>query len=256
MKISHVARFVLCVVLALPLLVQSAHAEEYVDPTWPNLVRTLVRYNAINLTDMTLLDEYAAITDCDLYKAFYHDDFKWHEVQQAMVKSIEINSPTFPIRYRYNVDLQLDRYDFKSQLYHLTEKTTLRNVNMFRLYSVVGSNCGDADVEYMPHTFHAVLDSPFYLDSLPLAEKDAQSLLKLMDADKNFDHIIYASFNIRVTYIQPLRKETTGKGVEMVTHYVQPDAVQLFAVRMDSKLESVNFYEDPQRTKLVYQFQP
>jgi len=248
-------RFSLLVVLVLLLGTSTAQAEEYMDPSWPNLMRTMVRFNALDLSDAALLDEYTIITECNLYKAFYRDDFKWHQVHDAMLKSVQMNLPTFPTAYHYDVNLQFDRYDFNAGVYRLTEKTTLSNVNTFVFYSVTGTSCGTADVKFMPRIFRAVLSAPFYLDGLPLSQTDAQALLKQMESDKNTDHIVYARFNLRVVYIEPLRKEKKADQ-DIMTHYVQSDSLGAGIVRFDVRLESVNFYEDPENTKLIYQFQP
>jgi hypothetical protein len=129
-------------------------------------------------------------------------------------------------------------------------------VNTFVLYAVKGTDCGSADIEMIPRTFRAVLSSPFYLDSLPLAPKDAQALLKQMDGDNNTDHIIHARFNIRIVYIEPLRKEVEKRGSDINTHYRQSNVEGHNVARLDARLESIDFYEDLDHTKLVYQFQP
>jgi len=236
-----------CLLAAAP-----AHADSYTKPTWPNLVRTLVRFNALNLGDDRLLDEYAIITECDLYKNFYRDDFKWNEVRQAIRQSVKMNIATFPTDYGYVTQLQLGRYDFHENLYRFTDKTTIKNVNSVLIYKVEGSPCDGVEIKLIPVVFRGILDTPFYFEGLPLASKDAEALLKQMKDDNNTDHIVYTSFNLRVVYIEPLRKgKVNGEDQE----YTQAGGDRRTA-RLDMQLDSIDFYEDPAMTKLIYHYQP
>ena len=147
-------------------------ADDYADLTWPNLVRTLVRFNAINIADPVIIDEYAIITECDLYKAFYHDDFKWNQVRKAVHESIKMNVSTYPVNYRYSVTIQLGRYDFTAKLFRFNKLTKMTNVNTFKMFAVNNRSCGADNVKSLPHNFRVVLTEPIFLEGLPLSEKD------------------------------------------------------------------------------------
>ena len=111
-------------------------------------------------------------------------------------------------------------------------------------------------MKYIPRTYRAVLSSPLYLEGLPLTDKDAQDLLARMEKDENLGRIIYARFNLRTVYVEPLRK-TAGKdagGADDV--YIQSKAPDKSTARLDVQLDSIGFYEDPQMTKLIYLYQP
>ncbi len=249
-------RLIFLAILALTLAIGSARAQEYSAASWPNLMRTMVRFNALDLSDLALLDEYAIITDCDLYKAFFTNDFKWNQVRQAMRQSIQANIATFPTNYYYDIQMQLDRYDFTTKLFRFTDRSTVRGVNTLALYAVEGTGCGFADVKFIPRRFRAVLSAPLYLEGFPLNEKDAQELLARMDKNQNSHRIIFARYNLRTVYIEPLRKSMSHTGDATVTRYDQSNAISRNAVRLDAQLDSVGFYEDAERTKLIYQYQP
>jgi hypothetical protein len=220
------------------------------------MVRTMVRMNALDLSDQRLLDEYAIITECELYKAFFHDDFKWNQVRSALKDSIRTSIATFPMNYHYDLKMQLDRYDFATKFFRFTKKSLLNNINTFVLYSVEGTGCGMAEVQYIPRTYRAVVSSPLYLEGLPLTDKDARDLLARMDKDENISRIIYARFNLRTVYVEPLRK-TAGRNPEGVDDkYVQSRVPEKSTVRLDVHLDSIGFYEDPQMTRLIYMYQP
>jgi hypothetical protein len=249
-------RAVSLAVLVLLLLSGSARADDYADISWVNLVRTLVRFNALDLSDQNLLDEYAIVSECDLYKAYFNNDFKWNQVRQAIRDSVAMNVATFPSNYHYDISMRLDRYDFAAKLFRFTEKSSLRGVNAFTLYSVTGTGCGQADVKLLPRIFRAVLSSPVYLDGLPLSEGDAEALLSRMDKNKNPDRTIYARYNFHTVYIEPLHKVEGFMETKELPHYEQAKGANPKEMRLDTQLDSVGFYEDPQMTKLIYLYTP
>lgn len=240
----------------LPLLAaQDACAQDYAKPTWPNLLRTMVRFNAIDISDRTLLDEYTIVNECSLYKSFYNNDFKWDQVRQAMLKSIKNEVATFPMSYYHEAALKLDRYDFDTKTFKFSSKSNLRNINTFNIYSVSGDDCGEAKLMTVPRNFRAVLDTPLTLDGLPLSEQDARALLKKMDADKNTERVIYARFNLRIVYIEAFRK-TIGanyKG-ENKSQYEQGKSSENGNLRLDARLDSISFYADREMTQIIFQY--
>jgi hypothetical protein len=239
--------FILALLFALP-----AQAQEYAKADWPSLVRTLIRFNALNSGDDKILDQYAAITECDLYKQFYKDDFKWNQVRAAIRESIRLNIATFPTAYKYETELQLGRYDFQQKLFMFTDKSTIRNINTFVIYSVQGHPCDGVATPDIPASYRAVLDVPVYFLGIPLAQKDAETLLQQMKDDKNDDRIVYARFNLRIIYIDPLRKDIQTGTSSAAAHYTQSNAPDAQSIRIDVHLDSIDFFEDAARTKLIY----
>ncbi len=246
--IKRIGLIFLTLFLAAP-----AHAEDYIVPTWADLVRTLVRFDALSLSDDKLVDEYAMIAECDLYKTFYRDDFKWNKVRGAIRDSIRMHIATFPVSYRYETRIQLDHYDFHDKIYRFTPETTIHNVNTFVLYRVEGPACDNAYVKYIPSHFRGVLDSPLYFEGLPLAQKDAEALLQQMKDDKNENRVVSAWFNLRVIYVEPLRQ---GQLSGEERRYSQSNSLDPTMVRLDVHLDSIDFYEDEAMTKLIYHYQP
>lgn len=250
LKRTILIAFLLCV--ALP-----AHAADYIKPGWPDLVRTLIRFNALNVGDDTLLDEYAMIAECDLYKGFFSDDFKWNQVRAALRQSIRQNVATYPTSYYYETSLQLDRYDFHDKLYRFTPKSTIHNVNAFLIYGADGRmECGAGTVKNIPKIYRAVLDTPIYFEGLPLAQSDAEALLKQMEAEKNNDRVIYARFNLRIVYVSPLRRELKPGEAATNAVYTQGEKSGMDGMRLDAHLDSIEFYGDEAMTKLIYRYQP
>ncbi|HUY68880.1 MAG TPA: DUF4852 domain-containing protein [Alphaproteobacteria bacterium] len=241
----------LCLLLALP-----ARADDYAAPTLANLAHTLVRFGAFDLTDDNLLDQYAMITDCDIYQRFYGNDFQWQRVRKLIRQDIKLNIGSYPIDYGYDAEMQLDRYDFRQHVFHFTPKTVVGSVNAITIYQTEDApTCGTAKIADLPHIYRAVFDVPVTLEGLPLAPADAQALLKQMDKDKNRDRIVYAQFNLRIVYIEPIHRVATGGGAPV--KYLQAgQTVDTHGIQFAARLDSVDFYEDPARTRLIYTYKP
>ncbi len=232
----------------LPFFASAAAAQQYAEPTWADLVRTLVRMKAIDVTDTVIMDEFGIATECDLYDTFYHDDFKWNRVRQAMMKSIKQNIAAYHTRYRHDIDMQLDRYDFSTRLFMFKEKSKLKNDNHVQLFALPAHSCHMPDVKNVPYDFALILHPPLFLEGIPLPEADARNLVMRMERDKNYDRIIYARFNVKILYVEPLRKRTMTNGE---TIYKQGDKTFMLA-NLDATVESIDFYEDSKHTRLIY----
>jgi len=241
-----------CLAALFLLMTFPVHAQDYAKADWPSLAKTLVRFGAIKLSDDHVLDEYAAITECDLYKAFYHDDFKWNQVRAAIKEDARDHIALFPTGYTYVTDLQLDRYDFQKSLFRFTAKSKLYNVNTFIIYSVEGTPCPDAAISAIPRTYRVVLDTPFSLEGLPLASKDGEALLQQMKDSNNDSRTIRARFNLHVVYVAPLYKDVHAGSVKDQAQAGEEKG----NMRLDARLDSVDFFEDQDMTKLIYKFQP
>jgi hypothetical protein len=231
-----------------------AQADDYAQATWPNLLHTMIRFNALDISDTTLLDEYGIVTECDLYKVFYADDFKWQKVRQAMQQSIKMHVASFPTGYRYDQKMQLDRYDFATKLFRFAKKSTINNVNSFTLYAVNGTSCGSTDITIIPRTFKAMLQTPLTLEGIPMGEGDAKALLARMDQAQNDIRLIYARFNLRIVYIEPFQKVLVSPRDTTSYTYKQQNEAMPEYVRFDTRLDSIDFFEDPEMTKLIYQY--
>ena len=242
----------LCVAISLPP--GAALAAESAQPTWPNLLRTLVRFRALDLSDIGVLDEYAAVTECDLFDHFYRDDFKWNKVRLAVQDDVRKNIMSFPASYHYDTRLQLDRYDFQQRQFHFTERTVVRNVNIFTIFRADGQVCNGTRMHYVPKDFSAVLETPVYVTGLPLAQKDAQLLLARLTGGGNTQRIIQARFNLDIAYIEPLRR-TFNQSTSQAS-YAQPGGGRNDAIRMDARLNSIEFFEDEEKTKPIYVYKP
>jgi len=242
----------LFLLLAFLLAAAPAHADIYAQPTWDNLVHSLVRFGALELTDDVILDEYAAITDCDIYHAFHEQDFKWHEVRDAMRKSVEMNLTKYPGSYVYEDKLLLGRYDFKDQMYYFSEKNPLQKVNAFFMFRAAPLTCHETTIRFIPKAFRAILDESVSIPGLPLTQRSADALLRRMDANNNKERAIYVRFNLHINYIGKLSRNPNASD----TSFVQQGAPQNSPALLNAQVDTIDFFEDERHTKLLYSYQP
>lgn len=227
----------------------------YTPVTWPVLLHAMIRQNALDIfNDNNILDEYAMVTECALYKRTFRDDFQWNNARLLMRKAIQENLNKYPLRFVIEKSLQLARYDFDKQIYNFTDKSRIRHVNVFKLFESPEYKCGEVGIKSIPSTYRAVINDPISLSGIPLSPKDAKFLLSVMESNDK-DHIVYSKIYLTVEYIQALRK-----GLANLTEgdlvYRQQSQTAMGEVRIDSLLDKIEFYEDAQHTILIYRYIP
>jgi len=60
---------------------------------------------------------------------------------------------------------------------------------------------------------------------------------------------------LRIVYIEPMRRTVDRSVSDQLLHYTQTNVPQR-NLRLDARLESIDFFEDPQKTRLIYRYQP
>jgi hypothetical protein len=246
--------FLFCVLLASPVRADGHYAEV----TWPNLLNAMIRFNAIDLIqDDELMDEYAAITDCDLYKFYFHDDFKWNHARDVMRQSIHKNMQQYTTRFSYDARFKLDRYDFQNKMYRFNQRTLLNNIRQIVVMDFSGSVCSDVMLRYFPKKYAMKLDPPLTIPGVTLAPKEAEDLLNFMNTNNNHEHYIYARINMAVTYVEPARKVYADANVADSKNYRYTQSGKDSAMFvLDAHADKVEFFRDPAMTELVYTFVP
>lgn len=237
----------------------AAAQEDYVKPSLSNLVKTLVRFGALDIRKDKVIDTFGRITECKIFKDHYRDDFRWQKVRAALRESIKENIATYPVGYAYDAPLQLDRYDFKTGQYRFTKKTAQANANVFTIDAKAEDFCVDLGYTGLPYSYKFILDNPVKLEGLPISAEEGNVLLQRMVKSENVNRIVYARFNIRVVYVDPMKgEEIEGRDFSAKTPYAPMVAQDAMAdgAKMDSRLDSIEYFEDQERTKLIYRYVP
>lgn len=214
----------------------------FVPATAYNLSKSYIKLSGVDLRDDRLLDDYAALNFCDLYKSYYQDEFAWREARKAVREYILQNIDNFPEHVVFSSRIQLDRYDFGLHAFKLAEKSVFSRTGKFTIKADFGKSCGTARLSRIPELYFVLLNNPITLDSLPIPEEAAYKILRDMERNGNTNRILYISFFIHINDFVPWNSPS------------EPDVIKRADVR--AILFSLRFYSDENRTKMVYEYVP
>jgi hypothetical protein len=137
-------------------------------------------------------------------------------------------------------------------MYRFSDKNPLQKVNAFFLYRSDGYVCGDKRLRFLPKAFRAVLDESVSLPGLPLTQRSADALLRRMDANNNKERMIYVRFNLHINYVGKVGPNPNSNDPVFVQSGASYDA----PILLNSQVDSIDFFEDERRSKLLYSYQP
>ncbi len=237
-----------------PQAQQQMQAQDYAEPTFMNLVRTMIRFGALDLSDENMVDDYVLITECPIYSEFFKNDFKWNQVRKAARKSVQLNIATFPVAFRFDTAISMGRYDFNAKLFRFAQKSIIDGVNMITFYPS-HETCPPHHAAYLPYVFHARLTSPIFIEGIPLSDVDAKGLIARMNELSSSKRHVYVRYNLRVVLIEPLVKVEV-KARNRFAKYIQNEALGMREVNFNTRLDSIEFYEDRERKKLITIIRP
>lgn len=242
------------IILGLLLLVNPAHlrAEEFMKPTLLSLMQTMFRFGALDVNNDVVVDDYAKVAECDLYTAFHMDDFRWQKIRAGLRSKIRDEVVTYPTNYYVSGYMHLDRYDFENKLFKLSSDEVRSGFNSFTLGDSYDSICG-SKLKILPPTYFAVLESQIHVPGFVMDEADADALLSRMNETGNVDRQVMARFNLRVVFIDKApvdysKMDDWYKGSVWVG--------KVRELHMNSRLESIEFFEDKSMTKRIYVYHP
>ncbi|MEJ0062826.1 MAG: DUF4852 domain-containing protein [Alphaproteobacteria bacterium] len=243
---------VMIMVLALswPL---AASAGEFLEPTLPRMLQAMLRFGALDLDTDVVIDDYAKIAECDLYTTFGGDDFKWHKIRDGLRAKIKEELVTYPTNFYAKGLISLDRYDFNNKIFRLAlGQGGIRGVNSFLLVEAPRTVCGTT-IKMLPMNYEAVVDAQINIPGFVMDEADASALLARLTQNGNVDRQIMAKFNLRLVYIDriPIDYSLADKWYDKTSR-----VSRISDLKIDAKLESVEFFEDKAMTKRIYVYKP
>ncbi len=221
--------------------------------TYLTLTQTLIRFGSLDIYDDDILDDYALMAECKLFVRFYKDEFTWRKIREGIRETIRRHVVTYPTTLTYDTELQLGRYDFENHLFRFTSKTELRNVNAFSFDSTDTASCNNKRPSILPKSYRMLLDQPIYLAGIPMDASQGKSLLDTLITRKNQDRIVSARFTLRATYVSPFKHVKKLFSDDPGYLHQDPDEGR---VRINTRLESLNIYLDPEHQQLLYSYQP
>ncbi|MGB4100853.1 MAG: DUF4852 domain-containing protein [Alphaproteobacteria bacterium] len=236
----------------------SLSAEEYIEPTPLALTQSMFRFGALDINNDLIIDDYAKIAECDLFTAFHNDDFRWQKIRAGLRTKIRNEVVTYPTSYYVVGKLYLDRYDFKNKTFkinndQITTNPHVSSFNSFTLHNAVSSACNNNALKVLPMIYHAVLETQMRVPGFVMGESDANALLSRMNASGNTARKIYVKFNLSIVYADKVQIDYSKMDLWNNT---MSWVGKTGSVRMYSRLESIEYFEDSERTKKIYVYNP
>ncbi len=254
----------LLIVAILCLAHRSVAAQEYAKPSFDNIVKTLIRMGAVDINRDEIIDLYARVTGCQHYTAYFKDDFVWEKKRHELREEIRKNISTYPTGYAYETAVKLGRYNFEERLYpFIGEGNKEINVNTFSMIVENKNFCFDGKSYWLPSVYKLVLNRPIKMAGLYLNEEDGRALLQRMDAAKNPTHVLFLRVNVRVLFVAAIANEEEASRQKKAVHRKERaknaavlQAIDGGSIQLDSRLDSIEYFEDEAHTKLIYTYRP
>ncbi|MDX9689068.1 MAG: DUF4852 domain-containing protein [Proteobacteria bacterium] len=236
----------------------------FVKPTFENILETMIRFRAVDYNDDALVDMYARTRNCSLYLKSYDNEFEWEKVRNEIRKTLEEKAHSLPVGYTYDTTMQLDRYDFRRGIYPFHGKGRSLEANTFSIDLQKEAECGREKSRPYPTKIKFLLAEPLSLVGLELSEKEGRLLFERMEKLGNRDHLIFPRFKFRVRFVATLiprkkimeeMREMKWKGMLLGDISVAQSVEDSTAI-IDVDLDSIDYYEDKARTRLIYTYYP
>lgn len=182
--------------------------ESYADPTYKELVQTLVMMDGIDITDPLVANDYAKLMFCDLWKANSKNDFDWQKIRQQIVSRVTQHRDYYRIQYQLGGTIFLNVYNFETQDFPFKPESALVRVGSMALLDItqIGERekgikklCGDQELSVsFPVNYTSQMHQPLTFDRLKIPMDEAKQLLDKMAAMKNTDRRLYVRFRFRL----------------------------------------------------------
>jgi hypothetical protein len=187
-------------VFSIPAFAQLDIGEGYVRPTYRELVQTAVMLDAFDIKTPQVTDEYARLMYCNLYKKEYVNDVGWSKIRQKIVSRAAEKKEYYRVLYETTGIFELERYNFTTQSFPLSKKTTLKNVGSILLITTldVKPYCNIEEF-FFPTTISLQLNRPLTIDRLPLPPAEVESLLARIEETQDKRRLIYGRIRVRIT---------------------------------------------------------
>ncbi len=222
----------------------------------PNMAGFAQLYWAMGKMDVTNdvhIDNYLAITQCDLFRDYYHNDFEWRKIREATRTFLNNSKESFPLRYEFVQPILLGEYDFERRGFHVLREYKVQDMRRFEVRAEDAGDtiCGLSDkLEGYPSAIILEFSRSLTLDFVAMEPEQAErfiakkaEILKDPNIAKNFkkkeDY-----YSLRDTYLIMKVKFFTYK------EDVKEDGREY--ATMIAALEGVELYSSYDRKELLY----
>lgn len=218
--------------------------EKYVDPTFENLAHLYWALGLLNVSDNDMIDNFIAITECELYQTYVNNDLEWKEIRESTRKYLRENYKVFPTDFKITIPLYLGRYNTEGEYFEVDQKESsiLAARKIETIYTTRFGACGiNGEVIGYPLNLVLYLNRPFSLPQVPVEKELARLYLeeinmKYAPRNSNNPRAVRKQSAVRPAYLQLMfhvhsYKETipTPSGMLKAVVYSQIDYIRVYA---------------------------
>lgn len=163
----------------------------YEDITRQSLAKLYWRLGALDVNNKDHVDTFMRITECDIFKDYFYDEFQWEKIRQRARNFLSENAELFTARYKFVQPLRFGEYDIAKGLFHITEDFQIDSITKYEVASLNLSEklCGSfyKEIKNYPGALIATLSQPFTLKAIPMEPGRARKYIT--EKNKQFEKL-------------------------------------------------------------------
>lgn len=211
---------------------------EFYSTTVQELSRTFIKLTGVDLSDDKLIDDFAAINNCDMYVKYYRDEFNWRQVREAFRRIIQRDLEQYPEHFYFTGITELGRYDFEKKAFILSDEHRMRRMGLMTATQNV--ECAGHSIDRVPLEYNFRLTNPISVDSIPMEENKARRLISMMEQSGNPQRQIYVSIFVRANDFSTMGSSTA--------------TTRSTRASVRATMLSTRFYLDADRKIMIYEY--
>lgn len=185
----------------------------YAPTSFENNTKLAWALGAYKPSDVVAVNRFLQITECNLYKKFFQNEFEWAKILKNTQSYLSNYGSSVPRFYQFVQPISLKRYDFKLKGFPLEDNSVYAPTYVLQVsddrHEV--NSCGmkfDPEPKF-PNAAVLNIASPFALSFLHVPEEIAREYLSFLNQQKNLksaERPAFMRFQIEIS--QLLRLET------------------------------------------------
>ncbi len=226
---------------------------KFVDPSYGNLAKLYWNLGILDIRDGEMIDNYLAITDCELFQTYKSNDLEWSNIRNLARSSIRKNYKSWPTSFKVLIPLYLREYNEEKEYFEVDTK--LSAVNSVRRIETVfyksPVTCRKAgEINGYPRNLVLFLNRPFTLPEVPVEKELARLFLDEVNVTnkKANDFAVKGlrdAKGLRMAYLEIFFKVHSFK--EVVNTQIGLQAVVF------TQIDHIRVYADMEKEKLLYE---
>lgn len=185
-----------------------------------------------------MLDEYAEMASCELYRKLFTNDFEWEKVRQSIRNDQAKYADNFHTTYEIAGDAPLERYDFERKGFPLAGRGKHENIGKLYIYATSGNFhfCGRSKgPKTLPVNYMVSLFNPLTVDLIKLEPEKARQIVDYFYQDKDQNKRVFMRYRVKLYDLNGVEREDLGLTAEF-----------------QGEILSIEYFIDPEMTRKFY----